>query len=533
MRRTASTPPHLPGYEHVRLLGSGGFSDVFLYDQELPRRRVAVKVLLVDELTPANRAAFTAEANLMAQLSAHPFIVTIHQAGVSADDRPYLVMEYCSGPSLADRYKERPLGVEDALRTGVRLAGAVATAHEAGILHRDIKPGNVLSNAYGWPALTDFGISSAVEDEVVPATATTAAGMGTESTGTGQVGMSVPWSPPEMFSDAPQPDVRSDVFSLAATLWTVLAGRTPFEIPGRSNGALDLIGRIERGAIHPMDRTDVPPSLLAVLRKGMAARPADRFATAIDLGRALQRTELELGYAPTALDVPSLHVESPERVAGPAEDETRARVIPTVEAQAPPVAPAAPIAEPTVVRMPVSVDAQPVAEHTIVRDRAPATPPAAVPVEPPPAVPPELSPDAQATARRRRVPAIVIGVVAVVLAAVVVIGIVLFGDQVSPEAVAPSPSGPGIVLQSVPTPEPAGDVVLQGSTVTLRVTNPDPQPGDTFLWRISNRAASEGLRPADGDLVEVEGFDGTTLCIEVFVLRSGKTSPAPLEICYP
>src|SRR5690606_20190665 len=78
MRRPASTPPELPGHTFVRLLGSGGFSDVFLYEQQLPRRRVAVKVLLLDELTPANRAAFVAEANLMAQLSAHPYIVTIY-----------------------------------------------------------------------------------------------------------------------------------------------------------------------------------------------------------------------------------------------------------------------------------------------------------------------------------------------------------------------------------------------------------------------------------------------------------------------
>ena len=88
MRRPASTPPELPGHTFVRLLGSGGFSDVFLYEQQLPRRRVAVKVLLLDELTPANRAAFVAEANLMAQLSAHPYIVTIYHADVSADGRP-------------------------------------------------------------------------------------------------------------------------------------------------------------------------------------------------------------------------------------------------------------------------------------------------------------------------------------------------------------------------------------------------------------------------------------------------------------
>ena len=117
---------------------------MFLYEQQLPRRKVAVKVLLTEELGRDTRAQFVAEANLMAQLSAHPFIVTIFHADVSADGRPYFVMEYCSGPSLAERYKREPFAVEDALRTGIRLAGAVATAHAAGILHRDIKPANVL-----------------------------------------------------------------------------------------------------------------------------------------------------------------------------------------------------------------------------------------------------------------------------------------------------------------------------------------------------------------------------------------------------
>ena len=159
-QRTPSTPPDLPGYRALRVLGTGGFADVFLYEQQLPRRRVAVKVLPASELSVGARAAFTSEANLMAALSTHPYIVTIHDAGLAPDGRPYLVMEYCSRPSLAERYKAQPLPVPDAVRTGIRLASAVATAHGAGILHRDIKPGNVLTNDYGRPALTDFGIAS-------------------------------------------------------------------------------------------------------------------------------------------------------------------------------------------------------------------------------------------------------------------------------------------------------------------------------------------------------------------------------------
>src|SRR3954465_12508241 len=223
MQRAPSSPPDIDGYVVDRLIGSGGFSDVFLYEQQLPRRKVAVKALLTHELTAQARAAFTTEADLMARLSTHPYIVTIYQAGVARDGRPYLVMEYCSRPSLSERYKRQPLSVVDALRTAIRLSGAVATAHAAGILHRDIKPANVLTNDYGWPALTDFGIASGfAEGGGLPALD----GSASESDAEASIGMSVPWSPPEMFEDVPTPDVRSDIFSLAATIHTVLAGRT-------------------------------------------------------------------------------------------------------------------------------------------------------------------------------------------------------------------------------------------------------------------------------------------------------------------
>ena len=96
----------------------------------------------------------------MAQLSHHPSIVTIYHAAIAADGRPFLVMEYCSRPGLAERYRQERISVAEALRIGIRLASAVETAHRAGILHRDIKPANVLTTDFGWPALTDFGIAA-------------------------------------------------------------------------------------------------------------------------------------------------------------------------------------------------------------------------------------------------------------------------------------------------------------------------------------------------------------------------------------
>ena len=569
MRRPASQPPELPGYTFVRLLGSGGFSDVFLYEQQLPKRRVAVKVLLTEELVGANRAAFVAEANLMAQLSAHPYIVTIYHADVASDDRPYFVMEYCSGPSLAERYKQETFQVADALRTGVRLSSAVATAHSAGILHRDIKPANVLGNDYGWPALTDFGISSALDDDLLPVhTGTLASAIGDTATGgteSASIGMSVPWSPPEMFEDDPQPDVRSDVFSLAATIYTVLAGQTPFEVRGRSNGTLDLIGRIERGAITPMSRDDIPRSLTAVLQKGMATDRNDRFATAVDFARALQRVELELGYTPTAIDVPNLLIEAPHRDGDDDDDDaTRARTVATIQAQ--PIVPARPATpapspsndEVTMVRGAQSVVAQPVqpaqsgqfaqtsqsgrpqpragtplVEETVVRRRV--APAVEAPVSPEvPAAP--AAPVVAVTAGNRNRLVLWGGIAAAVLiAGAVTAGIVLGGVPTAPTAAssaAPGAGGDAIVASAIPTPS-IGAIVPAETTLTFTVVNPDPQEGDEFLWKRYDRPGDQ-LRAIAGDQIVVDNYAaGQTVCIDVSIKRGTKTSADPLQECYP
>ncbi|MGO3319237.1 MAG: serine/threonine-protein kinase, partial [Microbacterium gubbeenense] len=276
VRRAPSAPPELPGFTFLQLLGSGGFADVFLYEQKLPRRRVAIKVLLPDRIH-ASATQFTAEANVMAMLSTHPAIVAVYQAGVADDGRPYLVMEYCPRPNLQVRYRRERFTVEEALHTGIPVAAAVETAHRANVLHRDIKPANILVTEYNRPALTDFGIASSSIDV-------------SESQG-----VSVPWSPPEAFRDPPTSDARSDVYQLGATVYTLLAGRSPFEIPGGENGTNSLIDRIDGLPLPPLGRRDVPRSLEYVLERAMSKNPADRFPTALSFARALQKVQAELG----------------------------------------------------------------------------------------------------------------------------------------------------------------------------------------------------------------------------------------------
>jgi serine/threonine protein kinase len=556
MRRATSTPPELPGYTPLNLLGSGGFADVFLYEQRLPRRKVAVKVLLTEELGRDTRAQFVAEANLMAQLSAHPFIVTIFHADVSADGRPYFVMEYCSGPSLSEQYKRQPFAVADALRTGIRISGAVATAHAAGILHRDIKPANVLTNDYGWPALTDFGISSNLDGELPAHTMTMRPGeASTGGTGSAAVGMSVPWSPAEMFADEPTPDPRSDVFSLAATVHTLLAGRSPFEIPGRSNGTLDLIGRIERGTITPMQRDDVPRSLNAVLAKGMAVRREDRYPSAVEFARALQRVELELGYAATTIEVPNLLVAE-SHAADDEADATRARAVRTIDAQAGAVAPQA---DETVARTPQQVRAQPPLEdatiartaaasgaveartagreaspsHSDIDDGTVVRPAGAVPARNDPASP-AASDGSSTSGRRSRTGLVVALVAAVVVIGAVVTAIVMSGSLPGPEAKPPasSPGEDAIAEVTVPMPTVAPGVrTADGAGVAFDVSVADAEEGDLFRWVRSD--GSTPVQVADGSPIVVEGVaPGTTVCIEVQTQRGSKTSE-PATGCTP
>ena len=195
-------------------------------------------------------------------------------------------MELCSA-QLASRYRAERIPVAEVLGIGVRIGGAIETAHRQGVLHRDIKPSNIMLTAYGHPVLSDFGIASSLN-----------AASSQES-----VGMSIPWSAPEVLLDETTGSVQSEVWSLAATLYTLLAGRSPFEPSTTSNASEALIGRISRARVPSLDRDDVPQSLEAVLRRAMNRAPARRHSSVLELVRDLQRVEAELGLTPTQADV--------------------------------------------------------------------------------------------------------------------------------------------------------------------------------------------------------------------------------------
>ncbi len=314
--RLPSSPPGLSGFTYVRPLGAGGFADVFLFEQNLPRRPVAVKVLLEDVVDENVLRMFNAEADVMARLSAHPSILTIHEASVSADGRPYLVMEYCP-TSLTHRYRREEIPVAEVLQLGVKIGSALETAHRAGLLHRDIKPSNILITAFGSPVLSDFGIAAAVE-----------ARPDTEEV----FAMSVPWSAPEVVDERVSGSIAAEVWSLGATVYSLLAGRSPFERPGRGQNTRDqLKARIRKAVYTPIGRPDVPGELDAVLARALNRDPAARHPSAAAFAHDLQLIQHRMGLPHTPLEVAVDEWASAGATVDFADDQPRGPVRPAVE----------------------------------------------------------------------------------------------------------------------------------------------------------------------------------------------------------
>ncbi|MDQ4215238.1 serine/threonine-protein kinase [Microbacterium capsulatum] len=576
MSRPPSPPPRLDGFDYIEPLGTGGFADVFLYEQQMPRRRVAVKVLLADRLASGAAQEFADEANVMAMLSTHPAIVTIYQTGVAEDGRPYLVMEYCPRPNLQQRSRKEPFSVAEALRVGVQVAGAVETAHRAGVLHRDIKPANILVTAYNRPALTDFGIASTT-------------GAVSEA-----AGMSIPWSPPESFGDPPQGGVRSDVYALAATISTLLTGRSPFEKPGQRNSGADLISRIEAEPLPPLGRADAPESLTRALERGMAKNPADRFPSAVAFARALQKIQIELSHSVTPIDIVDDHQLEPE----PEEDDdglTRVREVISIDPShtatrpsattsplLPPAAPAAPGPrfdrpapaapaedhdaadatvvrptapalpdddDPTRVRPPQVLDPEPAGHaptgHTLSatslsrRPGAPAeppSPPAPAAPEPGTAADPAALTAAEPPGSRR---GLLWGLVAAAAAVVLIGGSIVTVDllnanppkPLSSPTVTSEPQDP--LADIVPTPKDIAGAPDGAGGVHFTWTNPKPQSGDRFTVTEVRLSGDGPARLVDATAVTVAAQTGGQTCILVELRRTDGRSSSPVRGCTP
>ncbi|MGI5327882.1 protein kinase domain-containing protein [Actinomadura nitritigenes] len=272
----------VPGYRVLEQVGEGGFSVVYRAHQERLDRTVALKVLSISTVDGAAMRRFQRECKITGRLSGHPNIVTVLDTGMTRSGRPYIAMEYFEHGALTDRLaREGPLPVAEALRIGVKMAGALAATHETDVLHRDVKPQNVLVSRYGEPALADFGIARLVDS--FDATHTQA--------------FTPHHAAPEVLEGRP-PGVGSDIYSLGSTLYQLLVGRPAFKGPPGEGIAL-LMLRILNDPPPPIQRPDVPAPVADVIGRAMAKAPEACYGSAVEFGQALQRVQGELGLPMT------------------------------------------------------------------------------------------------------------------------------------------------------------------------------------------------------------------------------------------
>ncbi|HLF74703.1 MAG TPA: protein kinase [Anaerolineales bacterium] len=259
-------------YEVLQELGQGGMAMVYLALDPYMKRRVAVKVLPRQfTFDPQFRTRFQREAEVIATLE-HAYIVPVHDFG-EEDDQPFIVMRYMSGGTLADRLSTGPLPIPEIATLIEHIGSSVDYAHSLGIIHRDIKPGNILFDARGNPCLSDFGIAKIAE--------ATAA-----FTGTGIIGTPAYMSP-EQAQGEKNLDGRCDVYSLGVVLFQALTGDLPFKADTPMGVAVAHITEPVPSLLER--RPDLPAAFETVIRKSLEKNPAKRYQTAGELAQALQQ----------------------------------------------------------------------------------------------------------------------------------------------------------------------------------------------------------------------------------------------------
>lgn len=270
----------VPDIAEPVVIGTGGFATVYRAIDLLADRPVAVKLMTLRPDDDA-LAFFERERRALARLSTHPHVVTLHRAGVTVGGHPYLVMELASGGSLVDWVEAgHPRPWPEVVDRVLPICDALEHAHAQGVLHRDIKPQNILISAHDQSLLSDFGVAKLVT--------------ASPDTRTRRNGLSIPYASPEQIQGGPL-DGSTDVYSLGATLHALLAGRPAFADDDPSPAMLATANRVVRERPPPLDDT-IPVGVRHAIAAAMAKNPANR-PTIDDFRRAL-RGELTLAPPP-------------------------------------------------------------------------------------------------------------------------------------------------------------------------------------------------------------------------------------------
>lgn len=277
------------GFDDANEIGRGGFGIVYRCVQVALDRMVAVKVLTAE--LDENRERFLREQRAMARLTGHPNVVGVLQVGETDGGYPYLVMPYYPQGSLQERIRRLgPLPVEEVLRLGVKIAGALESSHRLGIVHRDVKPSNILMTDYGEPAISDFGIAHVA---------------GGFKTATGIFTGSPAFTAPEILGGDPPSDA-SDVYGFGATLFAAVTGHAAYERRSGERVVAQFL-RIATQPVPDLRTSGIPDDISAVVEKAMARDPANR-PSAHMLGDELRRVQADHGWP---IDDMALHAGSP------------------------------------------------------------------------------------------------------------------------------------------------------------------------------------------------------------------------------
>jgi serine/threonine-protein kinase len=272
---------HVGSYEVQAPIGSGGMGDVYRARDTRLNRSVAIKFLSL-ELGQDSFRRFEQEARLASALN-HPHIVTVHEAG-EFEGRPYLITEFVDGGTLSEWAATAKPGWQKAIEMLSGVADALACAHEAGILHRDVKPENILVTSSGYAKLADFGLAKSVTREQTDLTGTLTAGR----TRPGTIIGTLSYMSPEQAAGK-QLDPRSDIFSFGVVLYELLSGRRPFS--GETD--LETLQSIIHGTPKPLE-SGIPQPLRAVVEKALEKDPAERYQSmremVVDLRRVMRST---------------------------------------------------------------------------------------------------------------------------------------------------------------------------------------------------------------------------------------------------
>jgi beta-lactam-binding protein with PASTA domain/predicted Ser/Thr protein kinase len=271
-------------YRIMRKLGSGGMADVYLAEDEELGRRVAIKILN-DKYAPDDQFVerFRREAKNAAGLS-HPNIVSIYDRG-EAEGTYYIAMEYLDGRSLKELVVARgPLPIPDAIAATRQVLAALRFAHRKGVVHRDIKPHNVMADADGRLKVTDFGIARAGVSQMTEA---------------GSIIGTAQYLSPEQARGAPV-DQRSDLYSMGIVLYEMLTGEVPFT--GESPVEIAMKHLSDTPRPPSLLRPDIPPDLDMVVLRALAKNPEDRFQTAEEMDVELDRVAAGVGVTAETAD---------------------------------------------------------------------------------------------------------------------------------------------------------------------------------------------------------------------------------------